>query len=188
MPYGNDVQLLRESHKPKMSQQDLADRVGIKRPYLSQIENQKYFPSKEVAEKISSVLGSPELLKTFEKERHQVRGYISKSEVKKNVGNALKALARSSDENKKSWKDANEAATSLGLIVFSTAFSLDTKFDCTQAAMDIIHTTQDWDSNKIFFHDVEKLLEDLRDSNQSLQDEAGETIEKILSKLKLDKN
>ncbi len=43
----------------EMTQQDLADRVGVSRQTINAIEASKYFPSLEVAFRIARVFGKP---------------------------------------------------------------------------------------------------------------------------------
>lgn len=50
----NDIRALRARHG-NMTQQDLADRVGVTRQTVNAIEGNKYSPSLEVAFRIASV-------------------------------------------------------------------------------------------------------------------------------------
>lgn len=43
----------------EMTQQDLADRVGVSRQTINAIETAKYFPSLEVAFRIAKAFGKP---------------------------------------------------------------------------------------------------------------------------------
>lgn len=49
----NDIRVFRAKHK--MTQDDLATKLGVSRQTLSAIENNKYFPSLELALKIAKV-------------------------------------------------------------------------------------------------------------------------------------
>ena len=49
----NDLRVFRAKHK--MTQDDLATKLGVSRQTLSAIENNKYFPSLELALKIAKV-------------------------------------------------------------------------------------------------------------------------------------
>ncbi len=54
----NDIRTLREHHGA-MTQQQLADRVGVTRQTINAIEGDKYSPSLEVAFRIAYVFGVP---------------------------------------------------------------------------------------------------------------------------------
>ncbi|MES2317691.1 MAG: helix-turn-helix transcriptional regulator [Pseudomonadota bacterium] len=54
----NDIRTLR-FHHAEMTQQALADRVGITRQTVNAIEGNKYSPSLEVAFRIARVFGVP---------------------------------------------------------------------------------------------------------------------------------
>ena len=54
----NRVRALRETHHP-MTQQDLAEAVGVSRQTIIAIERGRYSPSLEVAMKIAQALGEP---------------------------------------------------------------------------------------------------------------------------------
>ena len=54
----NSIRQLRFAHG-EMTQQELADRIGVSRQTLNAIEAGKYSPSLEVAFKIARVLGKP---------------------------------------------------------------------------------------------------------------------------------
>lgn len=54
----NNIRALRFQHG-EMTQQDLADRVGVTRQTVNAIEANKYSPSLEVAFRIARVLGVP---------------------------------------------------------------------------------------------------------------------------------
>jgi putative transcriptional regulator len=54
----NQIRTLRFHHR-EMTQQDLADRVGVTRQTVNAIEGGKYFPSLEVAFQIARVFGKP---------------------------------------------------------------------------------------------------------------------------------
>jgi len=54
----NDIRALRVQHGA-MTQQDLADRVGVTRQTVNAIEGNKYSPSLEVAFRIARVFGVP---------------------------------------------------------------------------------------------------------------------------------
>jgi putative transcriptional regulator len=54
----NDIRALRLQHG-EMTQQELADRVGVTRQTVNAIEANKYSPSLEVAFRIARVLGVP---------------------------------------------------------------------------------------------------------------------------------
>lgn len=54
----NEIRALRAS-AGEMSQQDLADRVGVSRQTINAIEAAKYFPSLEVAFRIARVFEKP---------------------------------------------------------------------------------------------------------------------------------
>lgn len=60
----NHIRRLRFEHG-EMTQQDLADRVGVTRQTIIAIEGGKYSPSLEVAFRISEVFGQP-LVAVFE--------------------------------------------------------------------------------------------------------------------------
>jgi putative transcriptional regulator len=65
----NEIRTLRERHG-SLTQQDLADRVGVTRQTINAIEGNKYSPSLEVAFRIAQVLGEP-LEAVFRFERGQ---------------------------------------------------------------------------------------------------------------------
>jgi putative transcriptional regulator len=54
----NRIRTLRFHHQ-EMTQQQLADRVGVTRQTVNAIEGGKYFPSLEVAFQIARVFGKP---------------------------------------------------------------------------------------------------------------------------------
>jgi putative transcriptional regulator len=54
----NQIRTLR-FHQREMTQQELADRVGVTRQTVNAIEGGKYFPSLEVAFLIARVFGKP---------------------------------------------------------------------------------------------------------------------------------
>lgn len=54
----NDIRLLRLRHA-QMTQQELADRVGVTRQTVNAIESNKYSPSLEVAFRIARVFALP---------------------------------------------------------------------------------------------------------------------------------
>ena len=54
----NRIRALRFEHG-EMTQQQLADRVGVSRQTINAIESAKYFPSLEVAFRVSGVFGRP---------------------------------------------------------------------------------------------------------------------------------
>lgn len=54
----NNIRRLRFEHK-EMTQQDLADRIGVTRQTVNAIELNKYSPSLEVAFRIADVFGVP---------------------------------------------------------------------------------------------------------------------------------
>lgn len=54
----NQIRVLRFAHN-EMTQQSLADRIGVSRQTLNAIELSKYSPSLEVAFRIASVFGEP---------------------------------------------------------------------------------------------------------------------------------
>lgn len=54
---GNNIALIRK--ELKITQQDLADLIGMERTSLSQIETGAYNPSADTMKKISDVLGRP---------------------------------------------------------------------------------------------------------------------------------
>jgi putative transcriptional regulator len=54
----NRIRTLRFDHR-EMTQQELADRVGVTRQTVNAIEGGKYFPSLEVAFQIARVFGRP---------------------------------------------------------------------------------------------------------------------------------
>ena len=54
----NDIRTLR-FHQQEMTQQELADQVGITRQTVNAIEGNKYSPSLEVAFRIARVFGVP---------------------------------------------------------------------------------------------------------------------------------
>lgn len=54
----NDIRALR-LHRGEMTQQELADRVGVTRQTVNAIEGNKYSPSLEVAFRIARVLKVP---------------------------------------------------------------------------------------------------------------------------------
>jgi putative transcriptional regulator len=54
----NRIRTLR-FHQEEMTQQELADRVGVTRQTVNAIEGGKYFPSLEVAFQIARVFGRP---------------------------------------------------------------------------------------------------------------------------------
>jgi putative transcriptional regulator len=60
----NDIRRLREEHS-SMTQQELADHVGVTRQTINAIELGKYSPSLEVAFQIAAVFGKP-LEKVFQ--------------------------------------------------------------------------------------------------------------------------
>lgn len=54
----NDIRVLRFEHD-EMTQQELADQVGVTRQTINAIEGNKYSPSLEVAFRIAWVFGVP---------------------------------------------------------------------------------------------------------------------------------
>ena len=54
----NQIRALRFAHN-EMTQQELADRVGITRQTVISLEKEKYYPSLELAFKIAGVFGKP---------------------------------------------------------------------------------------------------------------------------------
>ena len=54
----NEIRALR-FHQNEMTQQELADRVGVTRQTVNAIEGNKYSPSLEVAFRIARVFGVP---------------------------------------------------------------------------------------------------------------------------------
>jgi putative transcriptional regulator len=60
----NEIRVLR-FHQGEMTQQELADRVGVTRQTVNAIEGNKYSPSLEVAFRIARVFGIP-LEKVFQ--------------------------------------------------------------------------------------------------------------------------
>jgi len=60
----NNIRRLRSEHA-EMTQQELADRVGVTRQTINAIELEKYSPSLEVAFKIAAVFKTP-LEKVFQ--------------------------------------------------------------------------------------------------------------------------
>jgi len=54
----NQIRSLRFAHA-EMTQQALADQIGVSRQTVNAIEGGKYFPSLEVAFRISRVFGKP---------------------------------------------------------------------------------------------------------------------------------
>jgi putative transcriptional regulator len=54
----NEIRALRERHR-SLTQQELADRVGVTRQTINAIEGNKYSPSLEVAFRIAEVFGEP---------------------------------------------------------------------------------------------------------------------------------
>jgi putative transcriptional regulator len=54
----NNIRRLRFEHK-EMTQQDLADKIGVTRQTVNAIELNKYSPSLEVAFRIADVFGVP---------------------------------------------------------------------------------------------------------------------------------
>ncbi|MBZ0269202.1 helix-turn-helix transcriptional regulator [bacterium] len=54
----NDIRALRARHG-RMTQQDLADRVGVTRQTVNAVESNKYSPSLEVAFRIARVFDVP---------------------------------------------------------------------------------------------------------------------------------
>ncbi len=54
----NEIRALRGKHG-SLTQQELADRVGVTRQTINAIEGNKYSPSLEVAFRIAEVLGEP---------------------------------------------------------------------------------------------------------------------------------
>ena len=57
-PISNTIRTLR-FHQDEMTQQDLADRVGVTRQTIAAIEKAKYSPSLEVAFRIAHVFNKP---------------------------------------------------------------------------------------------------------------------------------
>ncbi len=58
MPIRNNIRVLR-FHASEMTQQALADRIGVTRQTVIAIEQGKYSPSLEVAFRIAGVFGVP---------------------------------------------------------------------------------------------------------------------------------
>jgi putative transcriptional regulator len=69
----NDIRTLR-FHADEMTQQDLADRVGVSRQTIAAIEKEKYSPSLELAFKIA---------RTFNKSLEEVFSYVPENNNKK---------------------------------------------------------------------------------------------------------
>lgn len=181
MIFGKEIKKRRNDLN--LTQKNLATSAGIKRPYLAQIENQGFLPSKEVAEKISSSLNYPALLQIFIEEKEQQRSYSKDStSINEAVTRGLKALNRDSKSNRDSWSNKEEAVK-IGTIVLNCAFGLNENFDYRQAAMEIIHLTNDYDNNSIFLLPIENMLKKLRDKNKILNDESMKVFEDIISKL-----
>lgn len=63
----NNIRVLRFHHK-EMTQQELADRVGVTRQTIHSIEAAKYFPSLELAFKIADVF-DVQLVEVFRYEK-----------------------------------------------------------------------------------------------------------------------
>jgi putative transcriptional regulator len=57
-PITNSIRRLRFEHN-EMTQQDLADRIGMTRQTIAAIEQNKYSPSLEAAFRIAEVFGEP---------------------------------------------------------------------------------------------------------------------------------
>ncbi|MEC9372745.1 MAG: helix-turn-helix transcriptional regulator [Planctomycetota bacterium] len=57
-PITNNIRALR-FHQSEMTQQELADRIGVSRQTLNAIEGGKYSPSLEVAFRIARVFDKP---------------------------------------------------------------------------------------------------------------------------------
>ena len=57
-PVSNNIRKLRFEHD-EMTQQELADKVGVTRQTIVAIESAKYSPSLELAFRIAHVFGSP---------------------------------------------------------------------------------------------------------------------------------
>ena len=51
----NEIRVFRAKHR--INQDELADKLGVSRQTISAIENNKYFPSLELALKIAKVFG-----------------------------------------------------------------------------------------------------------------------------------
>jgi putative transcriptional regulator len=51
----NEIRVFRAKHR--INQDELADKLGVSRQTISAIENNKYFPSLELALKITKVFG-----------------------------------------------------------------------------------------------------------------------------------
>lgn len=58
MEIRNEIRALRFA-SGQMTQQDLAERIGVSRQTVNAIEGGKYFPSLEVAFRIAKVFGKP---------------------------------------------------------------------------------------------------------------------------------
>ena len=58
LPIANQIRRLRFEHK-EMTQQELADRIGVTRQTVNAIELGKYSPSLEVAFRIAAVFKTP---------------------------------------------------------------------------------------------------------------------------------
>jgi putative transcriptional regulator len=67
----NEIRRLRFEHH-EMTQQDLADRIGVTRQTVNAIEQAKYSPSLEVAFRIAAVFGLP-LERVFQYEAKPAR-------------------------------------------------------------------------------------------------------------------
>lgn len=74
-PISNNVRKLRFDHN-EMTQQQLADKVGVTRQTILALENSKYSPSLELAFRIAHVFGLPlEAVFTYNPEDDPVRTY-----------------------------------------------------------------------------------------------------------------
>ncbi|MBZ0277518.1 MAG: helix-turn-helix transcriptional regulator [Anaerolineae bacterium] len=74
-PISNNVRKLRFDHN-EMTQQQLADKVGVTRQTILALENSKYSPSLELAFRIAHVFGLPlEAVFTYHPEDDPVRTY-----------------------------------------------------------------------------------------------------------------
>ena len=57
MKIGTNLQRIRKSNDPKITQQDLAKATGLSRSYLSDVEHNRYNPSLDTTIDLANVLG-----------------------------------------------------------------------------------------------------------------------------------
>ena len=57
MKIGTNLQRIRKSKDPKITQQDLAKATGLSRSYLSDVEHNRYNPSLDTTIDLANVLG-----------------------------------------------------------------------------------------------------------------------------------